>query len=116
MVAVCAMVAFSSTAVMASGDAPKAWKKCKACHKIGKHAVGPNLSGIVGKKAGSTDFGKYKALKGADITWDEANLTAWLTDSKAFAKDKLGGKKTSMGVKTKSADDVKALIEYLKGL
>ena len=41
-------------------------KKCKACHTLvegGKHKTGPNLFGIVGATAGSTDFAKYKALK-----------------------------------------------------
>lgn len=86
-------------------------KNCKKCHSIeaGKHGLGPSLAGIFGKKAGEQDFKKYKNLKGADITWDEANLSAWIEDPKGFI-----GKPTTMIVKVKDAEDRAAIIEYLK--
>ncbi len=87
-------------------------KRCKACHTVvaGKHKVGPSLAGIVGKQAGTVDgFKRYKALKGSDIIWDEANLDKWLENPKKFI-----GKSTSMSLKTKKAEDRANVIEYLK--
>jgi len=104
-------------AAQASGDAAKGektFKKCKACHTAdegGKHKAGPNLFGIVGKKAGSTDFKKYKGLKGSDIVWTAENLDHWLENPKKFI-----GKKTSMVLKLKKEKDRKNVIEYLKTL
>ena len=76
----------------------------------GQHKVGPSLAGVVGRKAGTTDFTKYKALAGADITWTEENLDAWITDPKKFI-----GKPTAMTVKVKKDDEREAIIDYLKG-
>ena len=104
----------SSGSALANGE--KTFKKrCGACHTVdaGKHKTGPSLAGIFGKKAGSTNFPRYKGLKGADITWDEATMDAWIADSRAFANDKLGGK-TSMSVKIKKEEERKEIIEYLK--
>lgn len=86
-------------------------KKCRTCHKLdpGKHTVGPSLAGIVGKQAGSTNFKRYKALKGSDVIWTEENLSAWIENPKEFI-----GARTSMVVKIKDEDDRKAIIEYLK--
>ncbi|MCW8915020.1 MAG: c-type cytochrome [Magnetovibrio sp.] len=105
-----AIAATSGTAIAADG-AKLFKKKCGTCHTVqaGKHKVGPSLAGIVGKKAGSTDFKKYKALKGSDIVWDEANLDAWIANPKKFI-----GKATAMTVKIKKDEDRKAIIEYMK--
>ena len=99
----------------AAGDAAKGaktFKKCKSCHTVkegGKHKAGPNLFAIIGKKAGSTDFKKYKGLKGSDIVWTEDNLDKWLKNPKKFI-----GKKTSMVLKLKKEKDRKNVIAYLK--
>ncbi len=42
-----------------------ALSKCKACHTFdvgGKHKTDPNLSGIVGRTMGSTDFKNMVAI------------------------------------------------------
>lgn len=85
-------------------------KKCSTCHALepGKHKVGPSLAGILGRKAGSTDFPKYRALKDADFTWDKTNIAAWISDPKKFI-----GKPTAMTVKIKVEKDRQAIIEYL---
>ncbi|MBL4615873.1 MAG: c-type cytochrome [Magnetovibrio sp.] len=112
IVAALACFAFlPATATMAAEGAKLFKKKCAACHTLeaGKHKIGPSLAGIIGKQAGQQDFKKYKALKGSDIIWDEANLDAWITNPKKFI-----GKRTSMVVKIKKAEDRAAIIEYMK--
>lgn len=88
-------------------------KKCGACHSMepGNHKVGPSLAGVIGRKAGSTGFPKYKALKGATFAWDVANIGAWITDPKKFI-----GKSTAMTVKIKKESDRAAIIAYLSGV
>ena len=109
------VLSLSLGAAQASADVAKGektFKKCKACHTVnegGKHKAGPNLFGIVGKQAGSTDFKKYKGLKGSDIVWTDDNLDKWLKNPKKFI-----GKKTSMVLKLKKEADRKNVIEYLK--
>ena len=115
--AIAAALALAGSPALAAEDAAKGakvFKKCKACHtanKGGKHRVGPNLFGIVGRKAGTTDFKKYKGLKGSDIVWDEDSLDKWLTNPKKFI-----GKRSSMAFKLKKAGDRAAVIAYLKSL
>ncbi len=91
-------------------------KKCKTCHTLeeGKHRTGPSLLGVVGRKAGSTDFKRYKGLKGADFTWDEAMLVEYIGDPKAFVKSHTSNKRTSMTFKLKDEKDRQDVVEYLK--
>ena len=63
------------------------FKKCHACHNVGegaKNAVGPELNGIVGRKAGMAEGYNYSdANKSSGITWDAATLDVYLKDPKA---------------------------------
>ncbi len=96
----------------------KVFKKCKACHsaKPGKNKVGPSLFGVFGRQAGTAEgFKKYRGLKGADWTWDEASLEEYLADPKKFVK-KRGAKGTSMAFKLRKADQRAHVIAYLKTL
>lgn len=109
-------VTMTSTQSMAA-DGAKVFNKCKACHTLeaGKHKIGPSLAGVVGRKAGTAEgFTKYKGLKGADWSWTEDELMAYLEDPTDYTKDKTG-ERSSMSLKLKKKDQRKAVIEYLKG-
>jgi cytochrome c len=111
------VVAVTLPGAAIAADGAKVFKKCAACHSTedGKHKVGPSLAGVVGRKAGTAEgFEKrYKGLKDADWSWDEASLMAYLENPSKFTKAKTG-KRSSMGLKLKKEDDRKAVIEYLK--
>lgn len=105
-----------STASVEAADGEKVFRKCKACHTLeaGKHKIGPSLAGVVGRKAGTAEgYTKYKGLKGADWTWDEASLMEYLKDPRKYTEGKTGTK-SSMVLKLKKEGDRKAVIEYLK--
>ena len=55
--------------------------QCTACHAYKPGAVGvaaPNLYGVVGRKAASTQFSYSAALKASKLTWDKATLNTFL--------------------------------------
>ena len=82
--------------------------------EVDKHKIGPSLAGIIGRKAGTANgFKKYKALKGADFSWDEENISEFVQNQKKFLKSKGQSTKIAMRVKIK-AKDVNSLIAYLK--
>ncbi|MEC9154050.1 MAG: cytochrome c family protein [Pseudomonadota bacterium] len=90
----------------------KIFKKCKACHSLnpGKKKVGPSLHGVIGNKAGKMKGFKYsKAMKKAEITWDDASLDSYLTKPRKFLK---GTRMSFAGLKKKKDRD--NVIAYIK--
>ena len=92
MLAALGLVAATGASFAAdAANGEKVFAKCKACHAIGEGAankVGPQLNGVIGRKAGSLDFKGYgdglKALGEGGLVWDEAKLTEYVKDPKAF--------------------------------
>ncbi len=83
-------LAAAATGARADGDlaAGKAvFQQCAVCHRIGpdaKNAIGPVLTGVVGRKAGSYDHYNYSSAmkkKGEDgLVWTPDKLEAFLTN------------------------------------
>lgn len=92
------VVALTSSA-LAEGDATKgkaAFAKCGICHQVGSGAktlVGPELNGIVGRKAASVE--DYASMYSAGMkklgadgwVWTEENIDKWISDPKAMIPD-----------------------------
>ena len=76
-----------------SGDAAagqRVFNQCRACHTAdqgGRNGVGPNLFGIVGRKAGSIEGFRYSAnlrsLAEGGLVWSEDRLRAYVQNPKA---------------------------------
>ena len=81
---------------------------CTQCHTIGGVAAGPNLAGVVGRKAGTTDYPYTAAMKGAGIVWTPANLQRYLANPPAMVPG------TAMtGVTVPSAAERANIVAYL---
>ncbi|WP_051933281.1 cytochrome c family protein [Massilia sp. BSC265] len=80
---------------LAAGRA--AFKRCVNCHQVGPGArsnFGPQLNGIIGRRAGSApDFDYSPALKKAGFTWNEQNLAAFLRAHPAPPSTATGGRR-----------------------
>ena len=61
-----------------------AFIRCRVCHTVEKgepNRVGPNLFGVIGRKAGTvTGFNYSDPMKGSNITWDDAALNRYIQD------------------------------------
>jgi cytochrome c len=93
-------------------------KVCSTCHsnEPGVNKTGPSLFGVYGRKAGSSDFPRYKGVVGADFTWDEALLNEYLQDPKAFVLAHTQNKTTAMTYAVKDPQQRADVIAYLQTL
>jgi cytochrome c len=86
----CLLASTLSAAVVSSALAQdaaagqKLFIVCRACHQIGpgaKNGVGPELNGVVGRKAGSVpDYQYSEANKSSGLTWDAPTLERYLAN------------------------------------
>ena len=81
------------TQLLAMGDVAhgeKVFKKCSACHMIaadGKNMIGPNLWGVIGRKAGAIDDYKYsKAMLAYAKEWTFEEMNSYLIKPQAYVK------------------------------
>ena len=87
------------------------FRRCAVCHsvQVGKTGLGPNLRGVVGRKAGSLNFAYSPAMKKSGIVWAVPKLDAFLA---APAKVVPGNRMAFPGLP--NAKDRADIIEYLK--
>ncbi|WP_340249155.1 c-type cytochrome [Sulfitobacter pontiacus] len=100
-------------ALLADGEL--VFRKCKACHQLGKRAknrAGPVLNGIVGAPVGGVEGFKYSRALMAQaedgLIWTPQTLDAFLAAPRSFMKG------TKMGFSgLKSDAEIRAVIAYL---
>ncbi|RBI77209.1 hypothetical protein DQW77_01905 [Roseovarius sp. TE539] len=108
-----------------AGDATageRTFKRCSACHQVGEGAsnrVGPVLSGVIGRQAGSYEGYRYGddmiAAGEAGLVWSEDALFEYLAGPRDFLRAYLDdpGAKAKMRFRLKDAQDRRDVIAYL---
>ncbi len=86
----CALFAFGLTSLAAAQTPPAPdlthgesvfQSRCSMCHSLDGPGQGPNLTGVVGRKAAtSADFNYSEAMKVSGLTWTAPVLDRFLTD------------------------------------
>jgi cytochrome c len=88
------------------------YQACLACHSEKLDAIGPSLKGVVGRKSAALEDFRYSApMRRANLTWDEANLRAYIMDPQATVK---GNRMPFGGLR--ASGDVDDIVAYLKTL
>ncbi|CAN5846092.1 cytochrome c family protein [soil metagenome] len=128
----CALVGSANVASAQDGDAEKGKKvfnKCMTCHRIGEGAkilVGPVLTGVVGRQAGTFPGFAYSSLNKSSgengLVWTDERIFEYLANPNAFLKKFLTEKgkpelavgSTKMVFNLPSAEERKDVIAFLK--
>lgn len=62
--------------------------RCDMCHNLGGPGQGPDLIGVVGRKAAtSPDFNYSQAMSASGLTWTPQTLDRFLTDPSKMLPD-----------------------------
>lgn len=94
-----ALAAVTMIAAPVSAQDDAAFRQCQSCHMVttpsgdtiaGRGRTGPNLYGVIGRRAGTDpDFNYGPGLVAAGqagLVWDQANLAAYVTDPTGFLR------------------------------
>lgn len=88
-------------------------RECAVCHAVSKGAsgmMGPNLSGVIGRKSGTlTGFNYSQAMRDKAIDWQAETITQLITQPQAYMP---GTYMPYMGLA--DAGDREAVVCYLK--
>lgn len=87
-------------------------QRCGACHTMepGQNRVGPHLSGVIGRSAGSVEGARYSAaMQESGIVWDARSLDTFLAAPRQMVQG------TTMTVGLPNAEQRAAIITYLEG-
>jgi cytochrome c len=86
------------------------FQTCAACHSDKPDAIGPSLRGVYGRKSAALpDFHYSNAMMRAGLTWDDADLKAYIKDPQAKVK----GNRMPFGGLSNEAD-IDDVIAFLK--
>lgn len=109
--ALVALALLPAAAPQNSGGATLYRQRCQSCHALAPGAaspMGPNLAGVMGRKAGVADYRYSPALKSADITWTRESLDRYLAGPTRVVPG------TRMAVSVADAGQRAELIGYLE--
>ena len=119
LAALAALVLAGAAPPAAAQDAAagqRVFNQCRACHTVdrgGRNGVGPNLHGVVERKAGAVEGFRYSApmREKADggLAWTEDNLRAYLRNPKEVVP---GGSMAYPGLRNEQ--QLNDLVAYLK--
>jgi cytochrome c len=107
---------YQTAAAQDAENGEQVFRQCRACHQVGdgaRNLVGPQLNGIIGRKAGTIEGFNYsqanKEAGAKGLVWSEDVLLKYLQNPQTFMP---GTKMAYAGLRDEDAR--KDLIAYLK--
>lgn len=89
------------------------FEPCAHCHQVGvgaRHTSGPQLNGVIGRAAASTDYPYSEAMKKSGLRWDEVTLTRFLVSPDAVVPG------TRMLFQGMPETDARRVVRYLRSV
>lgn len=128
-----AIAGLMAAPAFAEGDAAEGEtafnRQCSSCHVVadadgnilaGKRAkTGPNLYAVIGRTLGSVEDFRYRdsivEAGEAGAVWDEAGLTSYLQDPKAYLVEVTGdsGARSGMAFRVRKEEDAANIVAFL---